>query len=346
MRFSAIEAVLPSRRVTNDEVIEHIIHRSGDSLSPKARLKLARAFESMWALAGTQVRYWRSEQESAFELACQAGRAALASAKMDPKDIDLIIYVGVGRGFLEPASANIFQDALKLERATGFDLLDACASWLRALHLVHTLIRAGQYKNVMILNAEFNQEFANPHFKAVSELRHNFATFTVGDATTATIVSATDQDSGYHGTFRTWGGLRNLCMIPLPHLKSFNGETVPENSAPLTFISYSTELFMEGVTKLVEHYHADPRIKEFKPDIAFGHAASDLAARQVAIECNQDPELYFYTHGRFANTVSASVPLAMYHARKEGRLRPDNNVLIGVASAGLTTAWSKFKFIA
>jgi len=45
------------------------------------------------------------------------------------------MYVGIGRGVLEPASANIYQDMLGLANATAFDVLDACASWLRAVHI-------------------------------------------------------------------------------------------------------------------------------------------------------------------------------------------------------------------
>ena len=68
------------------------------------------AFRSM----GTRVRYGRAEGERAHELCVAAGRQALRSAGMDPGEIDLLIYVGVGRGFIEPATANAFQDLLGL----------------------------------------------------------------------------------------------------------------------------------------------------------------------------------------------------------------------------------------
>ena len=73
---------------------------------------------------------------------------------MEPTEIDLLIYVGVGRGFIEPATANVFQDLIGLRSATCFDILDACASWLRAVHVARAFIASGAYRHIMILNAE------------------------------------------------------------------------------------------------------------------------------------------------------------------------------------------------
>ena len=58
-------------------------------------------------------------------------------------------------GYIEPATANVFQKILKLNKATCFDILDACASWLRAIHVAHSFIKTGMYKRVMILNCEY-----------------------------------------------------------------------------------------------------------------------------------------------------------------------------------------------
>jgi 3-oxoacyl-[acyl-carrier-protein] synthase III len=80
-----------------------------------------------------------------------------------------------------------------------------------------------------------------------------------------------------------------------------------------------------------------------RPDIIFGHAASD-AVDDVMEACNLDPKLYFRSHGRWGNTVSSSVPLALDDAITSGQLREGHQVLIGVASAGLVTAWTRFSY--
>jgi 3-oxoacyl-[acyl-carrier-protein] synthase III len=288
----------------------------------------------------------RAEGETAVDLTRRAGETALQAAGMSPADVDLLIYVGVGRGFLEPATANIFQDQLGLRKATCFDVLDACASWLRAVHVARAFISSGEYENVMIINGEFNfRDYAEFRFEAIRDLSHNFAVFTIGEAATATIVCRTDEDAEYFATFRTWGALRNLCMIPLPNVDQFVGAPMPDHARTLRFFSYSKDLLDAGMEKLVSHFRQEPRIHEYRPDIAFGHAASDSASDRVARECGASPSSYYRTHARFGNTVSASVPLAMAYARKEGRLKNRDRVMIGMASAGLSTAWTRFRYM-
>jgi len=50
-------------------------------------------------------------------------------------------------------------------------------------------------------------------------------------------------------------------------------------------------------------------------------------------------------HSQFGNVVSASVPLAMARAAEQGRLRHGDRVLVGVASAGVSTAWARFRYL-
>lgn len=346
MRFAAIEHRLPSLKVSNEDLIGEIMLRSRPHLSERGLEQLDKGLRALFQAAGTEVRYLRADGEKAFDFVVQAATSALRSARMAPSDIDLVIWVGVGRGFIEPATANVFQDALRLTNATCFDVLDACASWLRALHVAHAHIKSGDYRNVMILNGEFNfRDYADFEFKSVSDLRHNFPTFTIGEAATATIVSADSADDDFYASFRTYGDARNLCMIPLPNIDQFNGPVVPEPAKSLTFFSYSMELFELGVSKLIEHFHTEPRIKEFFPDIVFGHAASDSATDRIAKGCNEKgASLHYFAHARFGNTVSASVPLAMSHAEREGRLKDGARVVVAMASAGLSTGWTRFTY--
>ncbi len=169
MRYRAIESVLPSQVVDNEEVLRRVHDDSKSHLS-KAELRrvlrlLGFAFRSM----DTRVRYRRGPEETPSELGCEAGRRALRSAGLEPDEIDLLIYVGVGRGFLEPATATVFQDLLRLRNATAFDVLDACASWLRAVHIARSFLATDSYRNVMILSAEFNADFEDYALRSVEE---------------------------------------------------------------------------------------------------------------------------------------------------------------------------------
>ena len=190
MRYCAVEYAIPSKRVTNTEIIQQIAARSKDYLTAKALNLLEFKLDELFKKSVTSIRYHRAKNEKAIQFGIDAGKKALESAGMSSKDIDLLIYVGVGRGYIEPATANVFQERLKLKRAACFDILDACASWLRAIHVAHSFIKSGMYKNIMVLNCEFNfREYANFEFKSLKDIEFNFPTFTIGEAATATIVS-------------------------------------------------------------------------------------------------------------------------------------------------------------
>ena len=109
MRIAGIAASLPSKRITNDWIIEQIVTKSTKHLS-KLKLKLVETLlKQAFLKSGTHTRHVRDKGERALELTLKAGREALDKAGMQPNDIDLLIYTGVGRGWLEPAMANLFQ---------------------------------------------------------------------------------------------------------------------------------------------------------------------------------------------------------------------------------------------
>ena len=346
MRFCAVEYAVPTMLVTNTEIIQEIISRSTRYLTQKALDLLALRLDELFKKSVTEVRYHRAKNERAIQFGIEAGKKALESAKMTPKDIDLLIYVGVGRGYIEPATANVFQKMLKLNKATCFDILDACASWLRAIHVAHSFIKTGMYKNVMILNCEFNfREYANFEFKSLKDIEFNFPTFTIGEAATATIVSDSQDDDEYYASFRTWGDQHKLCKIPLPHFSEYSDGELRSEIEPLRFFSYGEKIFRFVFSRLCKHYREDSVLKSFKHEIVFSHAASDAMSEKVIKSCNLGMEKGYNTHKRFGNTVSASVPLAMGCAVKEGKLKNNTNALIGFGSAGVSTAWCKFKFL-
>lgn len=342
MRFLAIEHALPSSVVTNEFRLEEVLQKSKEHFSSDDLNVLRDRLRKILSVAKTEIRYVRAPHETALELGVRAGKLALSTSGLEATDIDLLIYVGVGRGFLEPATANVFQDVLGLTSATCFDVLDACASWLRAIDIAHSFLRTNTYKRIMILNCECNREYGDLVFRSFEDIEFKFPGLTIGEAATATILAAGDEDDSYYATFKTWGDKHTLCKIPLPHYREFSKGDDYDNLPALRFYSYGEQLFRIVFKKLVEHYRGDEQIKTFKSDISFGHSASDSMSEKLAQILRQDNA--YLSHSRFGNTVSASIPLGMSHAIDEERLKPGMNVLLGCGSAGITTAWTRLRY--
>ena len=342
MKIKAIGYALPNKKVTNEDILRDVEQKSSRHMSQGELKKLISTIKDLFRKSGSNVRYHRAEGETALSFGIKAGKEALEKADMSPKDIDLLLYVGVGRGWVEPATSNVFIDALKLTNATGYDILDACASWMRALQVADLYTKTGTYKNVMIMNCEFNiQEYTTTEFKGLHELDYLFPGITIGEASTAAIFTASP-DNDFYFTFKTWGEKHNLCKVPLPNLKQFTTGELAELDT-LRFYSYGEKLFKFALPKICRHYLEDEYLRAFNYDIIFSHAASDPMTEKVIKLSKLDLNKAYNIHGRCGNTVSASVPLAMGLAMDDGRLRPGNNVLVGFGSAGFTSAWCAFQ---
>ena len=342
MKILSIGYALPSKRVGNKELVAEILERNSDHLSPRESAEFEEKIWRFFSMSGTQYRFHRNNGERALEFAITAGKKALEKAGKKPEDVDLLIYAGVGRGWVEPATANLFQSELGLSSATCFDVLDACASWIRSLSIARSFLAQKMYKLVMILNCEFNfREYANFDIRNAADLENSFSAFTIGEAATATLVAPSEIDDSEF-TFKTWGDKHSLCKIPLPNASDFspNGEHL----RPMSFFTAPAELLSFTVRKLVAHFRETQSLAGKAYDIIIGHAVSVASTMKAAKLMGLDTTRVFETHDRFGNTVSASLPLGLAVAEDEGKLARGNRVLLVMGSAGVTTALATFEY--
>lgn len=333
MKILGIGCSMPERVVTNDDILKELIEISEPFWQDGERAKIINRVKALFRISGTEERRRRKDGETAYEHAERAAKQALERAQIKAADIDLLLYVGVGRGWVEPCMATYFLHRLGMTKATGFDILDACLSWMRALHISCNFLKTGVYKNIMILNAEFNYEYHGP-IKAVDEVTYRFAQLTIGEAATATIVSGGAEIAPCF-EFKTDADLHGLCKIPLPQIASYsNSETCPQLD-PLIFFAYSTELFEAAGRMIPELYLSSSELKNRGCDIAFAHSASKSIIDDLAKHSRfRDKMINLYP--MFGNTVSASIPVAMCWALDNGRLKRGMEMMHFMGSAGFS----------
>lgn len=342
MKILGIGYALPGRKVGNDELVQEILARNQPYLAGGAIGEIKRLLREYFETSGTVTRYHRGVGEKALDVAVRAGKAVFRETGVHPEAVDLLIYAGVGRGWIEPAMSNLFQCELGLQSATCFDVLDACASWIRGLAIARCFLAQKTYKTVMILNCECNfREYANFDIRTPKDLEHAFSAFTIGEAATATLLTNAENDDSEF-SFKTWGEKHGLCQIALPHASEFSrgGATIE----PFTFHTAPRELLSFTIRKLVGHLKEGRGVLEREHDIIIGHAVSVSTTTKVVQLLGLDPKRVFETHHRFGNTVSASLPLAMAVAEEEGRLQRGMRTLLVMGSAGVTTAYAAFTY--
>jgi 3-oxoacyl-[acyl-carrier-protein] synthase III len=341
MKILSLANSLPSRIMTNADVLAEAIARNSH-LPPLHLELLKRKLSDLLSDVGAQTRRRRAEGEKAVHLGTVAGERALQKSGLSPEEIDLLVYTSVSRGFIEPSTANVFQQTLGLERATCFDLLDACAGWIRGLEIVESLIDKKNYRYAMLLSCEFNCEEYYPVIDSPEHLRDAVAGFTVGEAATATIVSA--EPGEVSCSFSNVGAGSALCQIPLPNADQFCAETWPTNRRPLQFYAQARALNSMAIDAVSELFWRETSYAQQSYDLVFGHSAGLPATRKVAQRLKLDPRVCYEIFPEFGNTVSASIPLAMSLAEEDGSLQRGHRVLLVVGSAGITAALAALVF--
>ena len=345
MKILSIAYALPSRKVSNEDLINEIVVKNQGHFSYRELRVLEAKIRRFFKVSGTMTRYHRNIGERAFDFAVKAGKGALQKAGVSPDDVDLLIYTGVGRGWVEPATANLFQSELGLRFATCFDVLDACASWIRSMAIAKTFLAQRIYKLVMILNCEFNfREYVHLQLDSAEDLETTFSGFTIGEAATATVVTGEESGADSFFSFKSWGEKHGLCKIPLPNADDFSPTNGSDRLRPMSFFAQPAELLSFTVRNLVEHFGEAKSLLSRVHDLVVGHAVSNTCTAQVARLLNLDLSRVFETHSRFGNTVSASLPLALAVAEEEGRLQRGTRVLLLMGSAGVSTAVGSFTY--
>jgi len=346
MKLAGVKATIPSRTIDNRAVKDIVTNESAAILKDQLRSALNR-IDFYLSYSGSDRRQWLADNEGPFDLLEKAIEDAMAQASIKKSEIDLIIYTGVDRGFLEPAMAYMVGAAFGMGQAHCFDIVDACMSWTRAAFLVSCLFESGQYKKALVVNCECNMRPGGRLYpgcfrlSSADEVEWNFPAYTVGEAASATVFT---HDHSRPWEFHFWSGANfsDLCCLPLDGFDRYckPGPRVGRNG-PNRLTSFGSDLFRAGKTPGVEVFNqlSTPR-DEIKA--IFPHAASKRLWLDMGNEIGVADKIRFI-YPKYGNLVSASVPTALAEAWTEGDVQEGDMLAGWVGSAGISFASFAFR---
>jgi 3-oxoacyl-[acyl-carrier-protein] synthase-3 len=270
----------------------------------------------------------RAKGESTSTLAASALTKALAAAKMDASELDLIICATMTPEMACPPSACLIANMIGAPRCGGFDLSGACSGYVYALNVAHEMVRGGSYRTVAVLGSDC----ITTHMEYSQAGRGTAILF--GDAAGAAILKATDNP-------------RQGILAQTIHA---NGEGWKE-----IYIPYTAQDFPPGVAcdeaKFGHVQMNGAGVFKFAVGTFPGviqetlDKAGVLAADVDMYVCHQSnarilsaarerfglPENKLYVNiDRVGNTLAASVPVVLDEVVRSGRIK------LGDASGGST----------
>jgi 3-oxoacyl-[acyl-carrier-protein] synthase III len=348
MKIKSIDIALPSRRMTNEHIIDLIREHSAAGFQGDLDGTLDRIGRTL-TLTGARERRWLAKGERPIDFVTAAANGALGKAQLNPDDIDLLIYVGVGKGFIEPAQSYLVAHALGWKNTECFDILDACMSWMRALQIADSHFRSGRYRNICVVNAEFVPMEGGAIYPAAYKLgsaedvEWSFPAYTVGCAASAIILSA-DNDNLWEWGFASKPMLADLCTIPIYGWQDYSksGEERIGRGGAYRFTSYGGELHNQGAPHAIDLFRRSVK----QPDqikAVMTHTSSLREWKKITGAVGLSDRLVC-PYPDYGNLVSASVPVGLSLELAAGRIKRGDRLAFFVGSAGMSFAVCTFDY--
>ena len=319
-KIAALSVYLPERLVTNEE-IEDRVNARGLLLPPG----------SLERLFGNRTRHYAAPGEQTSDLAAQAAASILQTTPRG--DIDFLIFAAASSDLLEPATANIVQQKLGL-RCPAMDIKNACNSFISALMTADAFVQSGMYRNILITTGERLSSVVNYEIEDAAHLRRALASFSLGDAGAAALVTVAEPHNGLRAQAHlNLGEYWDLCTV---------------KGGGSMFIHDATKNFFEGKTKelatviqreaigFFEDFFSRNGLTPNDFDHIIAHQVSLSTFKTIAEGTGLPEARMVKTFHCYGNTAAASIPLALQAARESGRLKTGDKVLLVGLAAGVS----------
>lgn len=317
-RIAAVAAYLPETRLSTGELEERIAENSPAFDVPRGMIE---------RLTGVGFRHIRAEGWDASDLAAAAARTVLAEAEFQAAAVDLLIFAAMSTDVLEPATAHIVADKLGV-CCPVFDVKNACNSFVNALEIGDSLIRAGAYRRVLICCGESATQFLRATVSSPREFVESMIGYTLSDAGAAVLLEAGAEPGILGCEFSALSSAWKSAVLPVPGSRTTTDHRVRFRLADM--VSEFEKLSHEGLVEQVER-RFDVMLNDVSLFCVHLAAAKYLPGFYGAIGI---PEArVMATIASHGNTAAATLPLQLDMALRERKLHQgDTVVLVGHAS--------------
>ena len=283
-------------------------------------------------------RYWDSGF-SMFEGAARAGSKAFLSSSITPGQIGMLIYAGVCRDQLEPATACAVSHALGIgPQAQVYDVSNACLGVLNGMIQIASAIEAGQIEAGMVVSCESSRQIIDWSIQRMLEnqdvavFRKTVATLTGGSGAVAVILAHRSISNRQH---RLAGGvIRNA--VQHHRLCCWGPDTGIPATMPQIMETDSVGVLQHGVVLATETYRIfkdEMHWPEDKPDKIICHQVGSTHQKTILDALSIDREKDFVTYPYLGNIGTVSLPLTAAIADERGFLETADQVgFFGIGS--------------
>ena len=303
-------AALPARRVSNAELAETV-----DTTDA-------------WIVerTGIRFRYIAGPDETTGTLAADAARAALAAAGKSADAVDLIVLATATPDQTFPSTATKVQAMLGIDDCVAFDVAAVCSGFLYAVQVADSLLRTGAANCALVIGAET--------FSRILDWEDRATCVLFGDGAGAIVLEAREVEADGPGILAT-----------RLHADGRHNDLLYVDGGPSTTGTVGKvrmkgrEVFRHAVTNLagvMDETLAAAGLTPAEVDWVVPHQANARILDATARKLGLPAEKVVVTVDQHANTSAASVPLALDTAMRDGRIGPDQVLVLEAMGGGFT----------
>ncbi|WP_460821037.1 beta-ketoacyl-ACP synthase III [Lysobacter olei] len=311
-RIAGTGSYLPEKVLTNDDLAK-LVDTSDEWIA---------------ARTGIRERHIAAEGETTSDLAYQAALRALEAAGVDAKDLDLIVLGTTTPDVIFPSTACLVQARLGAAGCPAFDVNAACSGFVYALTVADKFIRSGAAKTALVIGAETLTRMLDWSDRGTCVL--------FGDGAGAVVLKA-DEETGILSTHMHADGTKSeLLHNPVGVSKGFKPD---EKNAGVRVLMAGNDVFKHAVKALdsvVEETLEANGLDRHQLDWLIPHQANLRIIEATAKRLDMPMERVIVTVDKHGNTSSGSVPLALDHAVRSGKVERGQLLLLEAFGGGFT----------
>jgi len=323
VRFAGTGRYLPERVVTNDDLAE-IVDTNDEWIRTRT---------------GISTRRIADDKTGAADMAAEAARRAMDDAGVTADELDLIIVSTATPDRWLPSTACDVQALLGADRAFAFDLVAACSGWLYAVSMGEGHLAAGRAGTVLVIGTE--------KMSAILDWSDRSTCVLFGDGAGAAVLKRAEGPTGILSSYhRSDGNLGELLWRPAGGTRiPLDADVVARKEHCLKMSG--REIFKHAVRSMADA--CDGALQQAgltgdDIDLMIPHQANIRIIESTAKYAGIPMDKVFVNVDRYGNMSSASIPVALDEALREGRIEPGMNVLTATFGAGLTWGSMVWRF--
>jgi 3-oxoacyl-[acyl-carrier-protein] synthase-3 len=316
VRIAGLSTYVPPRVLTNAD-LEKMVNTSNE-----------------WILqrTGIRERHIAEPGVGTSDLAKIAAEGAMKEAGITAADIGFIVVGTTTPDTIFPSTACMLQTKLGAPSAWGFDLGAACSGFTYALTTAVQMVATGAHDYALAVGADVMSSIIDYTDRTTCVLFGDGAGAVVvapaaeGDPSIIDFAHAIDGSGGHA-----------LCMPAGGSVMPATKETVEQRlhyvkQEGATVFKFAVKNTEEIARRVLERNHLKPT----DVDLFVSHQANRRIIEAAAERLGLGPDKVIINLEMYGNTTAGTIPLALADARRQGRIKKGDLVLLASVGAGFT----------